>query len=550
MKMSLSVKLVAGCSLILLGALSMTFYVINERQERLIIRQAENEARAVFQQIVIMRRWIADHGGVFVEKLPWVEPSPSLAGADIVDEQHRHYARKTPAMVTKELADYARDEGLYWFHITSLQLTNPENVPDEFERAALLRFEEETLHEIIAMESMGGNTFLRYISPLYVEDACLGCHSGQGYRVGDIRGAISVTLPLGKIFAEAAENRRTMFVAMLLVVTTLSGALIFLMRRLVLAPMDKLSRSMQGFSENRFQGGAILRTGDEFEDLSRSFESMAGRLTEYHEQLQEKIRAATAELADTNDRLSLANQQLSLASERKSDFLMRTAHELRTPLTSIKGAMEYVTSRLAGVGSAQGIPAMDIRRDELLDFFQIIQKNTDRLIRMVRTMLDIEQIEAGAENALKKSAMDLTQIIHECVAGFAFDVAGRNVQLCALPGNLPPVFADEDRVRQVLINLLANAVKFSPDASSIQVCAEGKENVVRVEVCDEGPGIAPEKRERVFDEFYRSGGKEGSGLGLTICRAIIRAHGGEIGVTDGRNGRGACVYFTLPIHSG
>lgn len=541
MKMSLSVKLVAGCSLILLGALSMTFYVINERQERLIIRQAENEARAVFQQIVIMRRWIADHGGVFVEKLPWVEPGPSLAGADIVDAQHRHYARKTPAMVTKELADYARDEGLYWFHITSLQLTNPENVPDEFERAALLRFEQENLPELFAMESMGGNTFLRYISPLYVEDACLACHSGQGYRVGDIRGAISVTLPLGKIFAEAAENRRTMFIAMLLVVTTLSGALIFLLRRLVLAPMDKLARSMQGFSENRFQGGAILRTGDEFEDLSRSFESMAGRLTEYHEHLQEKIRAATAELAD-------ANARLSLASERKSDFLMRTAHELRTPLTSIKGAMEYVTSCLAGVGTTQGTPPMEVNRDELLDFFQIIQKNTDRLIRMVRTMLDIERIEAGAENALKKVEADLNQIIQECVAGFAFDVATRHIKLCALPGNLPPVLADEDRVRQVLINLLANAVKFSPDASTIQVCATEQDGVVRVDVCDEGPGITPENRERVFDEFYRAGSKEGSGLGLTICRAIIRAHGGDIGVSDGREGRGACVYFTLPIH--
>ena len=541
MKMSLSVKLVAGCSLILLGALSMTFYVINERQERLIIRQAENEARAVFQQIVIMRRWIADHGGVFVEKLPWVEPSPSLAGADIVDAQHRHYARKTPAMVTKELADYARDEGLYWFHITSLQLTNPENVPDAFERAALLRFEEEFLPEIIAMESMGGNTFLRYISPLYVEDACLACHSGQGYQVGDIRGAISVTLPLGRIFAEAAANRRTMFVAMLLVVTTLSGALIFLMRRLVLAPMDKLSHSMQGFSESRFQGGAILRTGDEFEDLSRSFEAMAGRLTEYHEHLQEKIRAATAELAD-------ANARLSLASERKSDFLMRTAHELRTPLTSIKGAMEYVTSCLAGGGSVQGSPPMDFNRDELLDFFQIIQKNTDRLIRMVRTMLDIEQIEAGAENALKRSSLDLSQIIQECVAGFAFDVATRHIQLCALPGKLPLILADEDRVRQVLINLLANAVKFSPDASTIQVCAAEQGSVLRVEVCDEGPGIAHENRERVFDEFFRAGSKEGSGLGLTICRAIIRAHGGGIGVTDGREGRGACVYFTLPIH--
>ncbi|MDO3377266.1 sensor histidine kinase [Geoalkalibacter halelectricus] len=542
MKLSLSVKLVAGCSLILLGALSLTFYIINERQERLILRQAENEARAVFQQIVIMRRWIADHGGVFVEKVPWAQSSPFLTDPEIVDSQSRHYARKTPAMVTKELADYARDEGLYWFHITSLKLTNPENLPDAFEREALLKFEQESLGEIIAKETLAGNTFLRYISPLYVEEACLGCHGGQGYEIGDVRGAISVTLPLSKVFAEAAANKRTMFVAMLLVVATLSGALIYLLRRLVLSPMKQLSTSIQGFSESRYETGPILRTGDEFEDLSRSFEAMAGRLIQHHEGLEEKIRAATEELA-------AANRELSLASERKSDFLMRAAHELRTPLTSINGAMEYLSTRLSGSQPAPAAPALAADQDELRDFFQIIQKNTDRLIRMVRTMLDIEHIEMGAETALKRAPVDLAQVIQECITGFAFDAASRKVRLCTLPAQLPQVWADEDRIRQVLINLLANAVKFAPENSTIQVCAAPTGSLVRVEVCDEGPGIPPEHRQKVFETFFRSGGKEGSGLGLAICRVIVRAHGGEIGVADAKKGMGTCMYFTLPTTS-
>ncbi|WP_429886327.1 ATP-binding protein [Geoalkalibacter halelectricus] len=542
MKLSLSVKLVAGCSLILLGALSLTFYIINERQERLILRQAENEARAVFQQIVIMRRWIADHGGVFVEKLPWAQSSPFLTDPEIVDGQSRHYARKTPAMVTKELADYARDEGLYWFHITSLKLTNPENLPDAFEREALLKFEQESLGEIIAKETVAGSTFLRYISPLYVEEACLGCHGGQDYEIGDVRGAISVTLPLSKVFAEAAANKRTMFVAMLLVVATLSGALIYLLRRLVLSPMKQLSTSIQGFSESRYRTGPILRTGDEFEDLSRSFEAMAGRLIQYHEGLEGKIRAATEELA-------AANRELSLASERKSDFLMRAAHELRTPLTSINGAMEYLTARLSGSQPAPAAPALAADQDELRDFFQIIQKNTDRLIRMVRTMLDIEHIEMGAETALNRASVDLAQVIQECITGFAFDAATRKVRLCTLPAQLPRVLADEDRIRQVLINLLANAVKFAPENSTIQVCAAPVGSLVRVEVCDEGPGIPPEHRQKVFETFFRSGGKEGSGLGLAICRAIVRAHGGEIGVADAKKGKGTCMYFTLPTTS-
>ena len=98
MKFSLSLKFILGCSLTLLLTLGTTFYVFNERQEKLIIRQAENEARAVFRQIVLMRKWIADHGGVFIEKLPRSQPSPYLAEAEILDRQGRRYTKEYPSV--------------------------------------------------------------------------------------------------------------------------------------------------------------------------------------------------------------------------------------------------------------------------------------------------------------------------------------------------------------------------------------------------------------------------------------------------------------------
>lgn len=532
MKLSLSYKLVFGCSLILLVSLSTTFYIINNRQQQLIIRQAENEARAIFQQIVIMRRWIADHGGVFVEQIPWAVDAAAQQ-QDSASEARR-YTRKTPAMVTKELVSYAREKGLYWFHITSLQLTNPENVPDDFERAALLRFEQEPLPEIITMERLENTTFLRYISPLYVEGACLDCH--HGYRVGDIRGAISVTLPLGKVFAEATANRNIMFGSMLLLVIFLSSTLLFFLRRMVLAPMDKLSASIQSFSENRPLSEPILRTGDEFEDLSRAFEDMALRLTDYHHSLEEKVRAATTELQQLN-------RQISRASERKSDFLVHAAHELRTPLTSIKGAMEYITTRMEQKLATQ--PSAET--DDLLDFFQIIQKNTDRLIRMVKTMLDIEHIETGAEGVLKLSRIDLNRVIRESVNSFTYDAGQRHLGLKVDSPELPLLDADEDRIRQVLINLLANAVKFSPENCTITISTAILDDMIQVSVSDEGIGISAAHRELIFERFFRCGGKEGSGLGLAICRAIIEAHGGTIQATDPPAGVGACISFTLPL---
>ncbi|MBE0597208.1 MAG: DUF3365 domain-containing protein [Desulfuromonadales bacterium] len=542
MNSSLSLKFVVGCSLTLLTALSATFYVINERQERLILQQVENEARAVFHQIVVMRKWIADHGGVFVEKLPWKTPIAHISDPGIIDQQGRHYVRETPAMVTKELGKYARDEGLYWFHITSLQLLNPENAPDDFERQALLTFEQTGPGELITIETVDDKPYLRYISPLLVEEACLPCHAEQGYVVGNIRGAISVTIPLSKTFEEAATNRRGMFVAMLLVVAVLSAAMILMMRQLVLSPMRKLSGAIRRFSEGHYETGTILPTGDEFEDLSRSFADMARRITEHHHDLQEKIGAATSDLETTNLKLLEANRLLSLSNERKSDFIARASHELRTPLTSIKGSMEYVTARLGRVSPAA---TGECRRDELLEFFELIQKNTDRLIRMVNTMLDLERIEMGASGALQFTTVDLAEIIDEGVTGFLYAAAPRKIQVTAAIPAILSLRADEDRIRQVLTNLLANSLKFAPEASTITVRAQAEGDSVVVAVEDEGPGIPLAERERVFEKFYKLGSKEGSGLGLAICRSIVEAHGGTIEVTD-RIGGGACVWFRLP----
>lgn len=541
MKFSLSFKFIVGCSLTLLVTLGATFYVFNERQEQLIIRQAENEARAVFRQIVLMRRWIADHGGVFVEKLPRSQRSPYLTDPEILDRQGRRYTKETPAMVTKELAKYSREEGLFWFHITSLKLTNPENAPDSFERRALLAFERENLRELVSVETIDNQPYLRYISPLYVEEACLKCHREQGYQLGDVRGAISVSLPMDKTFTEATQNRRRMFASMLLVVGALSGAMIFMMRHLVLTPMKRLATSIQNFSRGNYETGTILRTGDEFEDLSRAFAEMTAQLTGYHDDLQDRIREATRDLAESNRKLLETNRLLSAASERKSDFIARASHELRTPLTSIKGSMEYVTAKLACLPPQE---AGNCPQNELCDFFQLINKNTNRLIRLVNTMLDIERIEMGNTTALHSAVIDLAPVIRETITGLACLADEKGVRLTSLLPETLPLRADEDKLRQVLTNLLANAIKFTPEQSTVTIRGFQEEGFTVVEVQDQGPGIAKAEREKVFDKFYKLGNKEGSGLGLTICRSIITAHGGVIGVAD--KDPGACLYFWLP----
>jgi len=106
----------------------------------------DQQAKALFRQVVLTRKWIADHGGVFVEKVPWKEASPYLDEPEITDRSGRTYLKQTPAMVTKELSNYARERGMYWFHITSLKLINPDNAPDTFEKASLVSFEKGAHH--------------------------------------------------------------------------------------------------------------------------------------------------------------------------------------------------------------------------------------------------------------------------------------------------------------------------------------------------------------------------------------------------------------------
>ncbi len=541
LRMSLSLKLIIGCSITLAIALGISFYIIARQQERLIMSQVENEARAIFKQIVITRRWIADHGGVFVEKLPWTKPNPYLENAEIIDAKGKQYLKRNPAMVTKELSKYSQEIGFYWFHITSLKLTNPENAPDAFEKKALQQFETSSLKEIIHFESIDSSKYLRYISPLYIEEACLQCHAKDGYKIGDIRGAISVTIPLDKTFSEISENKKKMFIAALLTLLSLITAIFFMIKRVVLTPMKRLKSSIKALSEGRYSPENRLRTGDEFEDLCRSFAEMAGMLTEYHSCLHEKIKEATKGLEDTNKKLVEANRLLNEINTQKSDFIAKTSHELRTPLTSIKGAMDYISAKLSSF--LQHHPE-EASLNDLQVFFEVVQKNSDRLIRMVTTMLDIERIEMG-ESEMHFTNANLSYIIAETIANLQVNADEKDIILYA---NLPDslfVYVDEDRIRQVLINILSNAIKFSPQHSEIIINAYQDTNFIITTIQDMGPGIPKSEQEKVFEKFYRNGNKEGTGLGLAICKSIVEAHNGIIGVnSDGKNG--SCFYFKLP----
>ncbi len=543
MHISLSCKFVLGCSLVLLVAMGGAFYILNERQERFIVEQAEKEARAIFQQLVVMRAWIADHGGVFVDKSRGRPESFYPAGMEIIHESGRRYNLKTPAMVTKELAHYARDEELYWFNITSLELMNPENAPDEMEKNAILSFRDKGRTEYISTVTEDQEKYLRYIAPLYTEESCLTCHGHQGYEAGDVHGAISVTLPMSDVLQVADENRRTMFWAMVFSVTFLSSAMLVMMRRLVLGPVKSLGENIRRFSEGEYEPGGLQPRGDELAELSNAFADMASKIQEYHHDLQDRIKSATSELESTNSKLVQANERLNDLNLKKSDFIARASHELRTPLTSIKGSMEYIAARI------ESLSHRDSRADEcrqLLDFCALVQKNADRLIRMVNTMLDLERMELDPEGLLVRKDFDLSRLIQEVVRDMSMTGTDKQVRLEDSVTETLMVHADRERIRQVLVNLVQNSLNYAPEDSLVTVKAFSGQGRTVVEVLDQGPGIAQKDREDIFNKFTTLGSRQGTGLGLAICRGIIEAHGGSIQALEPEQTPGARLVFTLP----
>jgi PAS domain S-box-containing protein len=224
----------------------------------------------------------------------------------------------------------------------------------------------------------------------------------------------------------------------------------------------------------------------------------------------------------------------------KSEFVSTVSHELRTPLTSIKGSLGLL------LGGASGeLP------EKAVQLLKIAQNNSDRLIRLINDILDISKIESGKVQ-MERKPVDMAEVARsaaEGLEGMARDAEVR-IELRLPPNERLPVLGDFDRLVQVTTNLLSNAVKFSPKRSVVTLLAEARDHLIEIDVLDEGPGIPLDRQEKLFQKFYQvdsssARAKSGTGLGLAISHAIVKEHGGLIGV-ENREQVGSRFWFTLP----
>jgi signal transduction histidine kinase len=256
-----------------------------------------------------------------------------------------------------------------------------------------------------------------------------------------------------------------------------------------------------------------------------------------------KTFATQSALAIQNARLfrEIADKsaQLEAASRHKSEFLTNMSHELRTPLNAIIGFSEVLTERMFGE-----------LNDKQAEYLKDIHASGTHLLSLINDILDLSKIEAGRMD-LERSDFDLPNAIENALILVRERANRRGITLgSTIDERLRVIGGDERKVKQVLLNLLSNALKFTPEGGRIDVGARLHDHVAEVSVADSGIGIAPADQDAVFEEFRQVGAAdkkaEGTGLGLALSRKFIELHGGRIWV-ESQVGVGSTFTFTLPV---
>ena len=253
--------------------------------------------------------------------------------------------------------------------------------------------------------------------------------------------------------------------------------------------------------------------------------------------------AAQAVIAIENARLfreiEQKTRELEAASRHKSEFLANMSHELRTPLNAILGFSEILAQGMFGAVN-----------DKQAEYLRDILESGHHLLSLINDILDLSKIEAGRME-LEWGEFDLPQAIQNALTLVRERALRRGIGLHhAIDDRLGAIQADERKIKQVLLNLLSNALKFTPEGGRVEVRASMAEGSVEVAVADTGVGIAPEDQEAVFEEFRQVGAAEkkaeGTGLGLALSRKFVEVHGGRIWV-ESAPGRGSTFTFALPL---
>ena len=313
--------------------------------------------------------------------------------------------------------------------------------------------------------------------------------------------------------ASSYASQRNLFIGLAVCAIVLALLLGLVLSWSVIGPIERIDTRLAAIASGDFSGHVDVSNRDELGALAANVNRM-------------------------NDELDRLYGELEMASRHKSEFLASMSHELRTPLNAIIGFSQVLRERMFG--------ELNAKQEEYLDD---ILASAYHLLSLINDVLDLSKVEAG-QIELEIRPFSLRRALESGVVMVREHASdeGVRVDLSADP-EIDPVDGDERRIRQVVFNLLANAVKFTPSGGSVEVSAARVNGEVRVSVADTGPGVPPEDHDRIFEEFQQTdvgvAVRDGTGLGLALSKRLVELHGGRIWV-ESEAGTGSTFVFTLP----
>lgn len=427
-----------------------------------------------------------------------------------------------------------------WIRLDKPETPLPTNLESRVRRSIETLRTDTNREEMAWTNFPGSGPVHRYVRIIRSDDFCLTCHSAQGsaspFVKNEIVGVIQVQVPARERAKTILINRIAVILAGLLAATAAMVAFYAITQRTILRPIRQLRAMANNIADGNLELRSALKSGDEFEKLSEAFNHMLDVLAES----QTRLRHANVQLDAKIAELSERNIELFRANKLKSEFLANISHEVRTPLNAILGFAQLLHEK----------PGADLEKSRR--YAQNIIASGRALLNLINDLLDLAKAEAGKmELHIEKTALAaMCESIAEFFAPITMEKE-QEVELAVDP-EIPLLMTDPGKLRQILTNLFSNAVKFTPIGGRIRLSAVRMDDKsVRIALADNGPGIARENHQTIFEKFRQVDGSitrpgQGTGLGLAISRELTSLLSGTIWV-ESELGHGATFFVDLPI---
>ena len=502
---------------IFIGAIISAFYLFmlyrtSVFDEKMILKQAEQQARMLYKQILLTRQWASDHNGLFVLKKKGVEANPFLDLPTVTDALGQVYFLRNPAMITRELSFYAKRDGLGYFRVTSLNPVNPQNQPDEFEKLSLLAFAKGA-EEVIDVDDSDMGRVVRFMAPLRVSESCLGCHARHGYNKGDIRGGLSISIPINWADDLIKRNIHSLILIGVASIFFVTIALFLMFESLIVHRIRRLTQAMDSFPDSppeKYLLPSFFR--DELDSVNDNFVLFCDRLKRSQE-----------ELLKTKAQAHFSEKMASLGI-----LSAGIAHEVNNPLGGMLNCVKSMRENPED-------------RELTERYLPLLDKGLRQIEMIMRQLLNF-----GRTEPLKARKLDIRVLFNECTQLLSY-----KLKRIVLETNIAVSTEhqlDAEALKQIIINIGLNAIQAMQDGGKLFIECREQGNELILSFQDTGLGIAETNLPHIFDPFFTTKGVgEGTGLGLAVTYSLVQRMNGKITV-DSRLGEGTLFTISIPMN--